>query len=329
MSKLKKEDVPIIGGIIFDAFVQNKADFLNFSNIFDDPFEAEMAAAIKEVFDRRRPADVFDKQRKVTINLYAKIDEMQEQLRLLGDYVIFAEENLQSLYKHYHIIEARRALHSKNVEGVIEHCNQIIDKITTDDAVALSAVGFNAARLTIFENLLTDIINLNKEQVSKMNERQNVKAAEDIIFENMYEYIDKVTRVGKSMYTYKEKQKYDDFSINSIKANINHGRKRKTGDDNNNGEVDTPIYDVMLGKIYDKITDQPLENVVVRIEGTEIITETDEDGEFYIDEIPKGIYTVSFAKMGYTNAEQHNLEIGSSTMHNLTIELLPADTKTV
>jgi Carboxypeptidase regulatory-like domain len=320
MKSYSKEDLPIISDLIFKAFVRNKSDFIDFSSMFDGTYEAEMAQAIKDVFDRRRPADVFGKQKKVTIDLGLKVDEMQESLRLLGDYVKIAEPNLLTLYKHYHIRKARLALHNGNVEGMINHCQIVIEKIETDDAAALVVVGFDAGKFTAFKDLLLDIINLNAEQSEKMDERQDVRAAEQILFDKMFEFVDRVSMIGKSMYTYKEKQKYDDFSLNNLIGRINHGRKKQIAED---GESEVaPIYDVIIGRVTDKISDEPLENVVVRLEGTEIMIDTDEDGEFYLDEVPKGVYSVSFSKRGYVVGTQHNVEVGTSEMIDLRVELL-------
>jgi Carboxypeptidase regulatory-like domain len=318
---MKKQDVPVIGRMLYAAFARNKTDFENFSSIFSDPFEAEMAAAIKAVKDRRRPIDVSGKQKKVTVDLGLKIDEMQETLRLLGEHVIMAEGNLVTLYADYQIREARRELHAGNVEGVMERCEIIVDKIVNDDAAALDAAGFGAAKLSAFEALIAELDDLNTEQSSKMDERQEVKAIEDVLFAAMFDYIMKVSRVGKAMYTYKEKHRYGDFSVNNLLGRINHGRKKKVEDDGSETEV-APVYDVMIGTVTDKATDEVLENVVVRIEGTNIMVDTDDDGEFYIDEIPAGVYTVSFKKKGYVGAEQHNVEIGTETMVELRVELL-------
>jgi CarboxypepD_reg-like domain len=74
--------------------------------------------------------------------------------------------------------------------------------------------------------------------------------------------------------------------------------------------------------VTDKITDDALENVVVRLEGTEIMIDTDEDGEFYLDDVSKGVYTVSFSKMGFVVATQHNVEVGTNEMIDLRVELL-------
>jgi Carboxypeptidase regulatory-like domain len=323
MKQFKKQDIPVVARIVLEAFIRNKSDFINFSTIFDGSFEVDMDTAIKAIQDRRRPADAFDKQRMVTKGLYVAVSEMQELLRMVGEYVRIAEENLQTEYEFYHIMEARKELHAKNVEGIIEHCEQIIDKVTTEDSVALDAVGFDAGKLSEFEDKLTEIRELNREQIHLMNERQDLKENENVLFETMYKFMDNVTNVGKAMYTYKSKQKYSDFSVSHILGQINHGRKKTA--ENSEEEEGSPIYDVMTGRVTDKLTDDSLADVVVRIEGSDIMVDTDEDGEFYIDEIPAGVYTVSFAKRGYVKSEQHNIEIGTSNMVTLNVELLAED----
>jgi Carboxypeptidase regulatory-like domain len=320
MKNLRKEDIPVIGSMLFEAFKRNKTDFVTFSAVFDGSFETEMEAAIRAVKDRRRPADVYDKQKKLTIDMYEKLEEVRVVLSSLGEYVKMAKGNLLTLYENYHIKKARTALNAKNVEGVLEHCEQIIDKIINDDAVALDAVGFDAAKITEFETLVSELDVYNTEQNNKMDERQDARAAEEELFVAMFEYIDKVSSVGKSMYTFKQKQKYDDFSISNLKGRINHGRKKKPEDEG--GEETAPIYDVMIGRVTDKMTDEPLENVVVRLEGTEVMIDTDEEGEFYLDEIPSGVYTVSFSKRGYVVGTQHNVEVGTSEMADLRVELI-------
>jgi Carboxypeptidase regulatory-like domain len=324
---LKKQDVPVIGKMLLRAFSRNKVDFVAFSNVFDGSFETDMANAVQAVRDRRRPADVFDKQKKVSIELYAKIDELQEALRLIGEYVLMAEENLKTLYEHYHIKKARKALRRKDVEGIMEHCDQIIDKVVNDDAVALDAVGFTAAKLAEFELILSELDDMNTLQNDMMDIRQDVKYDEEFLFDALYDFIDKVASVGKAMYTYKKKHKYDEFSVAHVLGRINHGRKKKPEEDESGG-TETAIYDVIIGRVTDKITDDALENVVVRLEGTEIMVDTDEDGEFYLDEVPSGVYTVSFSKLGYGVAEQHNVEIGTSEMSDLRIELIADSSET-
>jgi hypothetical protein len=70
------------------------------------------------------------------------------------------------------------------------------------------------------------------------------------------------------------------------------------------------------------MTDVPIEGVVVKLQGTNFMTDTDSDGEFYMDEIPTGVYSVEFTKNGYEEMVQHNVEIGTPTMVDLQVEMV-------
>jgi len=321
MRNLKLEDIPVIGDMLFDAFVRNKADFVSFSSVFDGTYEADMADAVRAVKDRKRSANVFDKQKEATIKLYKTLHTLKEQVRLIGEYVKMAEEDLQTKYEHYHIKEAGKEMHAKNVEGSVRQCEIIIEKVTDDDSAAMAAVGFDAGKLSDFVDLVKDVSDLNRKQQELLNERQDVREAEEIAFAAMYVFTDRIASVGKALYTYKQKQKYDDFSINKILANINHGRKKQIDDGSGNGEEE-PVYDVMIGRVVDKLSDVPIEDVVVKLEGTNVMTDTDGDGEFYMDELASGVFSVLFTKNGYEDMVMHNVEIGTEVMVDLQVEMV-------
>ncbi len=320
MRQLKLEDVPVIGDMLFDAFVRNKADFVGFSSVFDGTYEADMADAVQAVKDRKRSANVFDKQKEATVKLYQTLHTLKEQVRLIGEYVKMAEDNLQTTYENYHIKEAGKEMNAKNVEGSVRQCEIIIEKITDDDSAAMAAVGFDAGKLSDFVDLVVDISDMNRKQQELLNERQDVREAEEAAFRAMHRFIDRVASVGKALYTYKQKQKYDDFSVNKILANINHGRKKEK-EEGGNGEEE-PIYDVMIGRVVDKLTDIPIEGVVVKLEGAGVMTDTDGDGEFYMDKLASGVFSILFTKNGYEDMVQHNVEIGTANMVDLYVEMV-------
>ncbi len=64
-----------------------------------------------------------------------------------------------------------------------------------------------------------------------------------------------------------------------------------------------PVMASTTGKIAGIVTNSetgdPLQGATIRVEGTRIATEADSDGEFYIINLPVGVYTVSVSMMGY------------------------------
>jgi hypothetical protein len=127
----------------------------------------------------------------------------------LGDYVRLAEGDLKTLYGHYHIKEAREAAHSRSVKGLLEECEVVIDKLSNDDAVALEAVGFDGLKRAAFVGLAEEIKVLYLERNDKASERKEVRALEVRLFAELWGYVGKVVMVGKSLFTYREKYKYN------------------------------------------------------------------------------------------------------------------------
>ena len=63
----------------------------------------------------------------------------------------------------------------------------------------------------------------------------------------------------------------------------------------------------ITGKVLDKETGNPLPGVNVLLEGTSMGAATDANGEFYVMEVPPGLYNVQFSFIGYTSLNISNV----------------------
>lgn len=54
------------------------------------------------------------------------------------------------------------------------------------------------------------------------------------------------------------------------------------------------------GNVTDKFSNETLAGVEVRVQGTDIVTYTDFDGNFYLPQLPVGTYTLEFHYITYT-----------------------------
>ena len=73
-------------------------------------------------------------------------------------------------------------------------------------------------------------------------------------------------------------------------------------------EVNAAIFQ---GTVTDAETDEVIEDAMVEILGTTISTTTDEDGEFYTDEVVPGTYTIKITAVGYKDFQQSGVELTS------------------
>jgi len=65
----------------------------------------------------------------------------------------------------------------------------------------------------------------------------------------------------------------------------------------------------IAGMILDKETDAPVYGANVLLEGTYLGTSTDQDGEFYLINVPPGTYTLTVQMIGYAEFQVENLRV--------------------
>jgi outer membrane receptor for Fe3+-dicitrate len=75
------------------------------------------------------------------------------------------------------------------------------------------------------------------------------------------------------------------------------------------------------GSLKDAKSNEPMLGTAVRIEGTQIGTQTNMQGEFELSRVPAGVHTVIFSFVGYENKVISNVrvEAGKTTLINTTI----------
>jgi outer membrane receptor for ferrienterochelin and colicin len=78
------------------------------------------------------------------------------------------------------------------------------------------------------------------------------------------------------------------------------------------------------GSVIDKLTQKPLENVSVKIEGTQQGAITDTNGVFRITAIPLKTFNISFSNVGYKAQTVYNIVINAGNENNLNVELEPS-----
>lgn len=69
------------------------------------------------------------------------------------------------------------------------------------------------------------------------------------------------------------------------------------------GKLDVNLDDksVILGRVVDKSTNEPLVNAYIIIDSTWLAAKTDNNGNYQISKIPAGTYNIKAAAIGYKN----------------------------
>lgn len=90
-------------------------------------------------------------------------------------------------------------------------------------------------------------------------------------------------------------------------------------------EESPDVMGYMTGVIRDKSSLEFLEGVIVKftsnLTGMEYQFETDEDGEYFADDLPQGIYKVSVEYPTYTTQEFLNIEVNTNDELSMDVDL--------
>jgi len=65
----------------------------------------------------------------------------------------------------------------------------------------------------------------------------------------------------------------------------------------------------IAGLVEDEKTGEPIPGATIRVLGTDLITETDIDGEYFIINLPAGIYSITVSIIGFQQIEKGNVRV--------------------
>ncbi|TKC09415.1 TonB-dependent receptor [Pedobacter frigoris] len=77
------------------------------------------------------------------------------------------------------------------------------------------------------------------------------------------------------------------------------------------------------GKVIDKLTQKPIPNTTIFLEGTSKVAVADSSGSFRIKEIVLKTYNITFRNIGYKPVTLYNITINSGNENNVNVELEP------
>lgn len=116
-------------------------------------------------------------------------------------------------------------------------------------------------------------------------------------YDQLWQLIGNVAKAGKLIF-----EAQADYQRNYI---LDDAPRKKTI---KQGDTET-VTATLQGCITDAQTNQAIEDAIVEIQGTTHSTTTDQNGEFYIDEISPATYTLAISAVGYTQLQACNIRL--------------------
>jgi len=310
----KKEEIPVVAGMIRDSFARDRAKFEAFSPKYSEAFLSTLNEKIIEAENLTGTKVYLAQQKALTEKLYGYIDSLRPKLTWLEGYLYLAKDDLNIGTSDFGISAVRKKLGGKDVEGLLDrmtHMLQLVDSNMT----ALKTVGFTADAKSELEALKQSIRDTNLEQNLKMDEKEAGVQSNDGLLNGLMEMVGEIMDIGKRMYKYDNTEKTGDYTAMTIKGRIRHETVNEPPKPN------VPEEGIILGKVTDKGTDNPLLGASVEIVEKGLLQITDEDGEYNFDGVAAGSYTLKASMEGYLDTEVQNVDVTMDEVTELDMEM--------
>ena len=163
----------------------------------------------------------------------------------------------------------------------------------------LMAKGLAEAMILETIQLAADVEDANINQELAKKARYKTTGLRIKAFDELLELLANVTKAARYIF-----QEEPDQLRDYILENASKKKTVKKG-----GEEVEPAF--LQGTLTDAETNEAIEDAIVEIVNAEFSTVTDEDGEFYIDQIIPGTYSIRIAAFGYKDLEISGVELAS------------------
>ena len=148
-------------------------------------------------------------------------------------------------------------------------------------------------------HLTTDLDTANVQQEQSKKARYIATGSRVRAYDELWKLTATIAKAGKLI--------FEDDAENQRNYILDDNTKKKTAKLSEKDEATA----VFQGVVSDAETEEVIEDAMVEIIETNLSTTTDEDGEFYMDEVVAGTYTIKITAVGYKDFQQIGLELAS------------------
>ena len=157
-------------------------------------------------------------------------------------------------------------------------------------------------KITTFDTALNNQITAIRQRDITTEER-TTKANE------VYRTLAKICTLGKNIWYGVNEAKYNDYVIYDTTS----GDASKA--------INPEFTGILAGTVADNQTNAPIAAAALALNGTQLTAISDEYGEFSIDNIPQGTYTLNATATGYQPATKPNIIIKADEQTDVTVKM--------
>lgn len=231
MGILKEEYVPIADALL--ASLSRDLDFFETENhLFNAAYLAAMQSKTDELRAKETGNAVLVQQKQTTQELYILGKDLNKPMKLLN--LVLEKANIKTSLA----TDVLKKIRKRNFEGALMAIKSLKEVIMANSSL-LIANGMKQDMIATLENAFTDITAKSNEQTSFQQQRKTFTSANKNLYNELYEYVSEVARLGKIIF--QGEQKASEYTIDHLIAMVNvsrGGNKNNVSEEENNPQMD-------------------------------------------------------------------------------------------
>ncbi len=279
-------------------FTDEQAVFASFDADFTAPFETNWQTTINDAEMMPTDETIKDQLQQLT----AKVEDAMEKCRIKFQnskyFIEKAFPESPAIRNEFGFDDYDQA--RKSQVGMLQFMRTFF---TTANkyAAELDAVGYNAASISEIETLGIDLDKDNNEQ-EKFKGTRSVTAEERVkALNKTWDIMVPVSKAGKVIFM-NDPAKYQLFLLPA---------SSETGEN------------ISISGTVTETADTPLQDVTVKVDGLEVETTTDSNGNYVIGNLPAGTYSLTYTKDGYQPQTVAGVSVTTSKITDVDVQMVP------
>lgn len=282
--------------VMNQSFVNENVRFKAFDPELDMAYAAKITDKANEIYAMPNDTIVVSKQMKATKKVVVIANSAIANIRTVKYFVGKAFPDDELTVNEFCYRDLRKAQNSQ-IRFILFLKSFVISLLNYKTELIAKGLSQTIIDEIVQQSVDLEKANIDQEQAKKARYKATglrIKAMDEL-----WEMVGNVAKAGKIIFE-KEPDTLRDFVLDSS--------PKKKSVKVNNQEVNAAF---LQGTITDSESGEIIEDAIVEIEGTELTTTTNESGEFYIDEVVPGTYTLKITAFGYKELLKTGIKLAS------------------
>ena len=173
----------------------------------------------------------------------------------------------------------------------------------------LQPEGVTTAMITTLNTKVTAFDTAINNQITAVRQRDLITEERILKANELYHTLAKICTLGKNIWYGVNEAKYNDYLIYDAPSS------------NTTKTLNPDFTGILAGTVADSQTNAPIAAATLALNGTQLTVTSDEYGEFSLDNIPQGAYTLNVTAAGYQPVIRTNIVIKADEQTEVNVKM--------